>query len=104
MKPLVIAVFLGGITTAYAQGAPWCLQSDAFEGDRSCSYATFQQCLADRNYLNGFCVQNSTSRPPKYRQFFGRISLLYGVLLMSHSLSPPLLEPAIWATTPRHQP
>ena len=26
-------------------------------GTRSCAYATFQQCLADRNFLNGFRVQ-----------------------------------------------
>jgi Protein of unknown function (DUF3551) len=76
MKVTVVSIFMfgGSIVAAHAQGAPWCLQSDAFEGDRSCSYATFQQCLIDRNYLNGFCVQNSTYRSPAYRRSFRKAS------------------------------
>jgi Protein of unknown function (DUF3551) len=69
VKSFVVIFILGAsIATAHAQNAPWCLQSDAFDGDRSCAYDTFQQCLADRNFLNGFCVQNSTYRPPARRR------------------------------------
>jgi hypothetical protein len=68
VRVLVVTFMLSAsIATVHAQGAAWCLQSDAFEGDRSCGYATFEQCLADRNYLNGFCVQNSTFRAPEHR-------------------------------------
>jgi hypothetical protein len=45
-------------SAAQAQNAPWCLQSQG-EGSLHCTYATFQQCLADRTG-NGFCIQNST--------------------------------------------
>jgi len=45
MKLLVVIFILSaGIATADVQNALWCLQSDAFDGDRSCAYATFQQC------------------------------------------------------------
>jgi Protein of unknown function (DUF3551) len=82
-KPLVIAVFLGvSIPTAYAQGAPWCLQSDAFEGDRSCSYATFQQCLADRNYLNGLCSKLDISPTEVLAIFWKNVPLVSGVFLV----------------------
>jgi hypothetical protein len=58
MKLLVVIFILSaGNATADAENALWCLQSDAFDGDRSCAYATFQQCLADRNFLNRFRVQ-----------------------------------------------
>jgi hypothetical protein len=75
MKVLSISIFMlgAGVAIAQAQSARWCLQSGAFDGDRSCAYATFQQWLADRDYLNGFCVQNSTYRPAvSYRQSSGR--------------------------------
>jgi hypothetical protein len=75
MKVLIVSTIyaLGAsVATAHAQGAPWCLQSDAFDGERSCAYATFQQCSVDRNYLNGFCVQNSTYRPQARQQSSAR--------------------------------
>jgi hypothetical protein len=75
MKVLIVSTIyaLGAsVATAHAQGAPWCLQSDAFDGDRSGSYATFQQCLIDRNYLDGLCVQTSTYRPPASQQSSAR--------------------------------
>jgi len=37
VKLLVVIFILGAsIATAHAQYAPWCLQSDAFDGDRGC--------------------------------------------------------------------
>src|SRR5215469_5286741 len=51
-------------TTAHAQNAAWCLKPAGDRGStQRCTYASFQQCLADRTG-NGFCIQNSTSQPP----------------------------------------
>ena len=51
MKVLVVIFMLGASTaTAHAQ-YPWCLQSDAFDGDRSCAYATFEQCFGRSQLL-----------------------------------------------------
>jgi Protein of unknown function (DUF3551) len=47
-------------SAAQAQNAPWCLQSSALDGSLRCTYATFEQCLVDRQAKNGFCTQNST--------------------------------------------
>jgi hypothetical protein len=56
---LILVIFgILGASAAHAQNAPWCLQSSG-EGSLHCTYATFQQCLADRKG-NGFCIQNST--------------------------------------------
>jgi hypothetical protein len=57
---LIIVLFGMLGTTAHAQNSPWCLQSSAMDGYLRCSYATFQQCLVDRQAKNGFCTQNST--------------------------------------------
>jgi hypothetical protein len=61
----LILVFYGilGASAAHAQNAPWCLQSSALDGSLRCAYATFQQCLVDRQAKNGFCTQNSTYQP-----------------------------------------
>jgi hypothetical protein len=48
------------VSAAHAQNAPWCLQSSG-ESGLHCTYATFQQCQANR-FGNGFCIQNSTYR------------------------------------------
>ena len=61
---LILVVF--GILTAsaaHAQNAPWCLQSSKMDGSLRCTYATFEQCLVDRQAQNGFCTQNSTYHP-----------------------------------------
>ncbi len=61
---LILVVF--GILTAsaaHAQNAPWCLQSSALDGTLRRTYATFEQCLVDRQAKNGFCTQNSTYQP-----------------------------------------
>jgi Protein of unknown function (DUF3551) len=59
---LILAIFgILSASAAQAQNAPWCLQPQG-EGSLHCTYATFQQCLADRTG-NGFCIQNSTYQP-----------------------------------------
>jgi hypothetical protein len=67
----LILVILGilGASAARAQNAPWCLQSSS-ESSQQCTYASFQQCLADRVGTE-FCIQNSTYRastPPIRRR------------------------------------
>jgi len=66
---VIFAILDASVGTARAQNAPWCWQSDAFDGGQSCVYATFQQCLVDRQFLNGFCTQISTySSTSPYRR------------------------------------
>jgi len=69
---LILAIFgILSASAAQAQNAPWCLQPQG-EGSLHCTYATFQQCLADRTG-NGFCIQNSsTYQPPRHP--FGGVS------------------------------
>src|SRR6516225_9665286 len=63
MKLILVIVGILGASAAHAQNAPWCLQpSGEAGGTPRCTYATFQQCLADRKG-NGFCIQNSTYQP-----------------------------------------
>src|SRR6516164_9684476 len=60
---LIFVIFgILGASAAQAQNAPWCLQSSS-DGSLHCTYATFQQCLVDRQAENGFCTQNSTYQP-----------------------------------------
>jgi Protein of unknown function (DUF3551) len=60
---LILAIFgMLSASAAQAQNAPWCLQT-SWDGSLHCTYATFQQCLADRTGSN-FCIQNSTYQPP----------------------------------------
>ena len=53
---VIFGVLVAG--AAHAQNAPWCLQSSN-ESSQRCTYASFQQCLADRVGTE-FCIQNST--------------------------------------------
>src|SRR6202007_1392478 len=45
-KLILVTFGILGAGVARAQNAPWCLESS--EGSLRCTYATFQQCLADR--------------------------------------------------------
>src|SRR6516162_1578103 len=62
MKLILVIFGILGASAAHAQNAPWCLQPSGEKGGLRCTYATFQQCLADRQG-NGFCIQNSTYQP-----------------------------------------
>jgi hypothetical protein len=63
-KFIVIIFGILGAGAAHAENAPWCLQSSKLDGSLRCTYATFEQCLVDRQAQNGFCTQNSTYQPP----------------------------------------
>jgi Protein of unknown function (DUF3551) len=61
---LILVIFgILSASAAQAQNAPWCLQTSS-DGSLHCTYATFQQCLADRTGGSDFCIQNSTYQPP----------------------------------------
>jgi hypothetical protein len=60
VKFVLVICGLLSASAAQAQNAPWCLQSSALDGSLRCTYATFEQCLVDRQAKNGFCTQNST--------------------------------------------
>jgi hypothetical protein len=60
---LILVIFgILSASAAQAQNAPWCLQTSS-DGSLHCTYATFQQCLADRAGGSDFCIQNSTYQP-----------------------------------------
>jgi len=64
---LILAIFaILSASVAHAQDAPWCLKPSG-EGSLRCTYASFQQCLVDRQG-NGFCTQNSTYQPSSRRR------------------------------------
>jgi uncharacterized protein DUF3551 len=48
----------GFATPAHAQNYPWCLQSAAYEGGENCGFTSFDQCMATRLGIGGFCQQN----------------------------------------------
>jgi uncharacterized protein DUF3551 len=63
---LILVIFgILGASAAQAQNAPWCLQTSS-DGSLHCTYATFQQCLADRARGSDFCIQNSTYHFPQF--------------------------------------
>jgi Protein of unknown function (DUF3551) len=49
----------GFATRAHAQNYPWCLQSDAYEGGENCGFTSFDQCMATRHGIGGFCQVNT---------------------------------------------
>jgi hypothetical protein len=56
---LAAAAIAGGCATpARAQNYPWCLMSSAYEGASVCSYTTYDQCMATRLGIGGFCQSN----------------------------------------------
>jgi Protein of unknown function (DUF3551) len=52
------AFALGFAVPAQAQNYPWCLMSSAYEGASVCSYTSFDQCMATRLGIGGFCQTN----------------------------------------------
>jgi hypothetical protein len=45
-----------------AQNYPWCLMSSAYEGGENCGFTTFDQCMASRLGVGGFCQINTQYR------------------------------------------
>ena len=60
---VTLVVLTGAGTTAAAQNYPWCVVSSAYEGGQNCGFPTFDQCMATRLGIGGFCVQNTQYRP-----------------------------------------
>ncbi len=58
-------LFIVGLATAglatpvQAQNYPWCLLSSAYEGGENCSFTSFDQCMATRLGIGGFCQTNT---------------------------------------------
>jgi len=48
-------------TSAKAQDYPWC--ANYTKGSISCSFVTFEQCMADVSGIGGFCERNTTYHP-----------------------------------------
>jgi hypothetical protein len=48
-------------TNAKAQDYPWC--ANYTKGSTSCSFVTFEQCMADVSGIGGFCERNTTYHP-----------------------------------------
>jgi len=44
-----------------AQDYPWC--ANYTKGSTSCSFNTFEQCMADVSGIGGFCERNTWYRP-----------------------------------------
>jgi Protein of unknown function (DUF3551) len=48
-------------TSAKAQDYPWC--ANYTKGSTSCSFVTFEQCMADVSGIGGFCERNTLYHP-----------------------------------------
>jgi Protein of unknown function (DUF3551) len=48
-------------TAAKAQDYPWC--ANYTKGSTSCSFVTFEQCMADVAGIGGFCERNTSYHP-----------------------------------------
>jgi hypothetical protein len=48
-------------TSAHAQDYPWC--ANYTKGSTSCSFVTFEQCMADVSGIGGFCERNTSYHP-----------------------------------------
>ncbi len=74
MRTLIIsalaAAAVGGAflaaAPAQAQEYPWCAQSGGRHGGggRNCGFATYEQCMAARSGMGGFCERNLFYRGP----------------------------------------
>ena len=54
--------FTAGIERrAEAQSYPWCAYYS--KGCTSCSFVSFEQCMADVSGIGGFCQQNNAYKP-----------------------------------------
>lgn len=68
MRP---SLFVSGIvfgalvigTRAEAQNYPWCAHYNKGGGEISCSFSTWDQCMADVSGIGGFCQANNTYAP-----------------------------------------
>lgn len=50
----------GMSASAMAQDYPWC--ANYTKGSTSCSFNTFEQCMADVSGIGGFCERNTSYR------------------------------------------
>lgn len=62
MRSFLFAVALAAATAAIstdakAQDYPWC--ANYTKGSESCSFVTFDQCMADVSGIGGFCERNT---------------------------------------------
>jgi Protein of unknown function (DUF3551) len=57
----LIAAWAAIGTGARAQDYPWC--ANYTKGSTSCSFVTFEQCMADVSGIGGFCERNTTYHP-----------------------------------------
>ena len=48
-------------SSAKAQDYPWC--ANYTKGSTSCSFVTFEQCMADVSGIGGFCERNTMYHP-----------------------------------------
>jgi Protein of unknown function (DUF3551) len=55
------AIGTGASTAATAQDYPWC--ANYTKGSTSCSFVTFEQCMADVSGIGGFCERNTSYHP-----------------------------------------
>jgi Protein of unknown function (DUF3551) len=60
---LFAAAIAGLPARAVAQNYPWCLISSAYDGGENCGFSTFDQCMASRLGIGGFCQINNQYRP-----------------------------------------
>jgi hypothetical protein len=56
---VLAAAAAGFAVPAQAQNYPWCLQSSAYEGGENCGFSTYDQCMASRLGIGGFCQANT---------------------------------------------
>ena len=59
---ILAAAAAGFALPAQAQNYPWCLQSSAYEGGENCGFSTYDQCMASRLGIGGFCQANTQYR------------------------------------------
>jgi Protein of unknown function (DUF3551) len=57
----LFAVWAATGTSAKAQDYPWC--ANYTKGSTSCSFVTFEQCMADVSGIGGFCERNTMYHP-----------------------------------------
>jgi hypothetical protein len=59
---ILVTAAAGFAVPAQAQDYPWCLQSSAYEGGENCGFSTYDQCMASRLGIGGFCQANTQYR------------------------------------------
>ena len=63
------AATLLGTSSGLAQNARWCIELPADMGGTDCMYNTYEQCMAARSGIGGFCFRNplyeERSRPQR---------------------------------------